>query len=197
MLRSFTASLKESKAKKEGRKMKKAVESVNLVEYPDIKRTRRRIEDFLRKNATEGQIRGIAELLGVEEAKIYLPMVEEEEIRFAELWEAQIEGIRGGSFLRGEAQMEARKNLPKKFTLYYVSRPHYPGDENPARYSPNLFTREAAENLLYSNEGYNITELDEDIISMREKIRGTNPKELLVEDRETFRLLKQLLFPAK
>jgi len=157
-----------------------------LKDYIDLGKTRRRIEDCLRKSATEEQILSVAGLLGVQVAMFFLPEVSEEEIRQAEQFEKLLKNF-----------PEEKSPFIKKFALYYLALPHYPNDKHPARLSRNFFTEEAVRRLWASSKEDVVMAQSEDIVGMRAKIRQTNPKDLFVEEREIFKQLKQLLFPAK
>jgi hypothetical protein len=178
MLRSFTARLVRAKHRR--REME-----IRLRDYIDLGKTRRRIEDYLRKSATEEKILSVAKLLGVQVAMFSLPEVSEEEIRQAEQFEELLKDF-----------PKTKSPFLKKFVLYYLTLPRYPNDKYPLRYSFNFFTAESAERLRTAKEQI-VVRQSEDIVGMRTKIRQTNPKELFVEEQEIFKQLKQLLFPAK
>jgi len=168
----FQSNAQKSKAKEEKEKMENCI---------DVQKTRRRVEDHLRKNVNPEELVHLAQNLGVEVAYISAPEPPELE------WEI-VRTLRSGETLPAEI-IDA---LPKKYTTYYVGSLHPLADGSFLRHSLNHLTREGAESEK-KNESHRIVEEKLNILDMRALVKhkeGWCPE----EDKKMLKKMKRLVF---
>jgi len=180
----------------------------------DTPKTRRRIEDTLRKSGPETIIK-IAEILGVEIAE---QIPEEWEIILADLWDQLEKGsseiwkwpdtVRTGVFKAlpvGEIQNTILCVLPKRFNTYFLISVY--DDNHWSRVSRDFFTHEAAEK--YNEKGwyrikvnhFNVIQMRLTIQNVLEEIQqqashsGEKVPPLEPDEEAKVRQLKRILYP--
>jgi hypothetical protein len=175
----------------------------------DISKTRRRIEDTLRKGDPETIIK-IAEILGV---KIAEQLPEELEIVMADVWEelnkvsfATRHKLAGEGVSISDIQNKILSVLPKRFNIYFLIRRY--DEHHWSRVSRDFFTKEAAEKHRKQNPYLSIKVNYFNVIQMRMTIKEVmedikegvtyhGEKVLPLEPDEEVRIkqLKRILYP--
>ena len=175
----------------------------------DTQKTRRRIEDVLRKSDPETII-GVANLLGVEIAKSFLiEKIPGSELLLADLWE-EWEGkrVQFKSVISGNSGLTLRgikilKDLPPRFKTYAI---HYSDHPNADSLWREFLTPEAAERFEKhlketgspkSSEPF-VKKIPRNVIQMRICLRAFREHKrtahLEPDEEEVFKQLEKVLF---
>ena len=171
----------------------------------NVQKTRRKIEDVLRKS-DQGTVIRVAKLLGVEIVKSFLrEKIPESEIFLADLWEKS-EGEKCGYSLITPNDAQGRKILkllPIRFETYSIryNIPRYNEENTLWRDlltfdAAEEFKKELKENRAYGNMKFSIEKISRNVVQMRMCLRAIKQKHRLhlkPDEKEVFKELEQIL----